>query len=320
MSRISRLISLARTWRPVWTADDTALGILDEQSGPFTTEAFRSALCATTAWRDASYAAVLEDGTRAAVPLAARVGVGMSMPLGYGIVAADRLLTNHESTTLIESARKASRLRRLIVRTIGGSGTFGMTSLIWLNEDSDPRSGYRQNARRNLRKAVANGVVVSATSDLSGFLSLYRPAAAKWGAAYPEALLADLLGRGAGRVYEVRAGAGLIGAAFALIAPTHWMYWLGAQNIAGRELHSGYVAVDALIFDAWKAGAECVNLGASAVGEGVASFKARLGASLVPMDEAVACGRVGAVEHRLHAGARSFSNGVRTLCQSGAAR
>jgi hypothetical protein len=86
-------------------------------------------------------------------------------------------------------------------------------------------------------------------------------------------------------------GEQVVSVAVALAGDTHWMYWLAAQSEQGRELETGYLAVEALFTAAVAAGVTSVNLGASgsdqAPLEGVRRFKHRLGGIDVPVYEAM---------------------------------
>src|SRR5437868_3814979 len=86
-----------------WRRDDSCLSLLDERGGPFSTDGFRGAVVATVdGWRDESVGAVLDDGTRAALPVLVRDRLADSVPpSGYGGVVASRPLAPEEEDALL---------------------------------------------------------------------------------------------------------------------------------------------------------------------------------------------------------------------------
>lgn len=292
---------------------DAGLALLDA-AGPFEHGHFRELLVKAEGWRDLSYAARLPDGTQAAVALLARRGIGVSVPWGYGAVRSTRPLDPGEADRFVQSARRHHGLVRVVVREIGAptlrpARTVATTHVVELHPEQSPRSGFSASIRTRLNKAEREGLIVGATSDAGAFLRLYAAASEGWGTErYPAAAIEALTVSGLARCYEVERDGEVISSACALVARDHWMYWLGASNDEGRRWSGGYFAVDALIADAWAAGASAVNLGASEIRgralPGVAKFKERFGGVPVPFTRASRS--VPGVEPLLRAGAPAW--------------
>jgi len=167
-----------------------------------------------------------------------------------------------------------------------GGRRIATTSLVPLARP--PRDGIAKRGRQSIRRAERSGCAVTATTDPRAFLQLHTDAAQGRPASYPRRLLQLLAERGELLFYDVTLQGEAVSSLAALTGGVHWMYWLAAQNERGREVEAGYVAVAALLDDAYAAGAAYVNLGASEGLPGVAAFKQRLGGLDVPVIQWVA--------------------------------
>lgn len=293
-----------------WVSHDAGLALLDA-AGPFEHRHFREVLVAAEGWRDLSYAACLPDGTQAALALLARRGVGVSVPWGYGAVRSTRPLDPGEVDRFVQSARRHHGLARVVVREVGlptvtPARTVATAHVLTLDPEKPPRSSFNGSTRYKINRARRAGLRVRPTADPSAFLGLYAAASENWGSErYPAAAIEALAVCGLARCYDVERDGEVVSSAYALVAQHHWMYWLGASSDEGRRWSGGYVAVAALIEDAWAAGAPAVNLGASEVDgralPGVAEFKQRFGGVRVPFSRASRA--VPGVEPLLRAGA-----------------
>ncbi len=302
-----------------WTADATAIDLLEHGSSPFNQRAYRTAFVAATPGAgDVSFGARLADGTRAAIALIRQGRAATSLPLGYGGPVSDRPLRAAEATSLLTAARAAADVRSLVAYELaigaaaslpdGGRRQIATTSIVRL--DGDPAAGLAKKARQSIRRAERAGAqppVVGA--DPATFLQLYVGAAGRRAITYPPALFGDLGAAGAARFYDVLIDGGPASSLAVLVGGDHWMYWAAAQNEAGRGAEAGYLAVASMLDDAWRAGAVAVNLGGSRSGgedlEGVAQFKRRLGGVEAPVFErrsaALTSRVVGGVRSRLRA-------------------
>lgn len=271
-----------------WTPDAGALGLLERAGNPFALRAYRQGfVVGYPKWRDASFGAVADDGTRAAVALLAIQRQAESVPLGYGGIVSDRPLEEVEARSFLEAARQAVGVRMLRVRSLPEVGVDGPGSRVMdtsVLTPTDVESGFHDQARRSLRKAETAGCEVR-PANVERFLALY--AHERRGEPYSEHMIRALGGSGLAHAYDVTLGGAPVAAILTLRGEGHWVYWLGTQIDAGREAAASYLALRAFLRDAQEAGVAKVNLGASVVGrevlEGVVRFKRSLGAEEVPL-------------------------------------
>lgn len=294
--------------RDAWTVSPAGKEVLDACAGPFETSGYRGALeIAKPEWADVTVAAMHEDGTRAFVPLMARGGRAVSMPYGYGGVHIARSVGDGELAALLDVIRAALRARRVELRSVpgvqpdvaGGGVAIGTTHVVHLAGQGSAQGLLSKRARQSMRRAQRAGAVCSVADGVDVFLRLYVEASARYAMRYPERLLRELAVRGVARAYDVTIDGEPVASALALIAPSHWMYWLAAQNERGRTTESGYLAAAALLEDAVASVAPAVNLGASAGLPGVAFFKERLGGVPAPILASVSATALGGTEERL---------------------
>lgn len=275
-----------------WSADASAVELLEHSGNPFDTRAYRRAFVgAYPSWRDATFGGVSGRGVRAAVALLAIEYQAESVPLGYGGVLCDGPLGEQEKLEFLEVAREAARVSLLRCRWVPGSPDavgrrFGTTAIVTSRADTDPVGSYNEQGRRSLRKAEASGATVSTGSDPEVFLGLYG--ASGKGTRYSASMLSELASAGLLTFTDVFLGAPVASAAV-LRGTGHRLYWLGAQSDAGREVAASYLALTAVLRDARDEGIPFVNLGGSEAGgnalEGVARFKRNLGGVEVPLLE-----------------------------------
>jgi Acetyltransferase (GNAT) domain len=277
--------------REMWVPDRSALSLLDTLGGPFSTSAFREAMVAVLPeWHDMSIGARDADGTLAAVSLLGRRrGAESVPPAGYGGVVASRPLEPAETLSFLEFVIREHRLRRCEVRTlqlIGESAVgqrFATASVIPVLKEEPPASRYARLARRSVSRATAAGATVHASEPFAAFWPAYAAASKGRAVHYPELLVRRLVEDGSARVHTVRLETEVVAALLTLVIGTHWMCWLAGQNNEGRSIAASYLAYDAVLADAWKAGIVAVNLGASVGGGG--EFKRHLGAMEMAMYE-----------------------------------
>ena len=275
-----------------WSADASAVELLEGSSNPFDTRAYRRAFVgAYPSWRDASFGGVSEQGARAAVALLAIEYKAESVPLGYGGVLCDGHLGEQEKFEFLEVARAATGVSLLRCRWAPGSQDavgqrFGTTAIVTLHAGIDPVGSFNEQGRRSLRRAEASGATVSTGSDPEVFLGLYG--ASGKGARYSPVMLSELANDGLLAFTDVHLGEPVASAAV-LLGTGHRLYWLGAQSDVGRTVAASYLALTAVLRDACDEGIPFVNLGGSeAEGntlEGVARFKRNLGGVEVPLLE-----------------------------------
>jgi len=278
-----------------WIPDPGALDLLLTPRGPFAAPACRNAVVqAGLGWRDLSVGGVLEDGTRAALPLLAAGRSGDSLPFGYGGIVATRKLSALETSTFLEMVARQGGLRVVSVRAIpplgaipahAGGTVIASTHLVPLDPMSEPARAFAPKAAQSIRRAIHAGCEVRVGADPRAALTLYRDAAAARRIRYPDVLVRLLAEAGVAFFYDVWIGTDPIATVVTLRNQDHWMYWIAAQNALGRKVEAGYLALSRMIQDAHAAGAQAVNLGASAGLPGVAMFKRRLGGIEVPVIE-----------------------------------
>jgi hypothetical protein len=275
----------------MWIPDTDALAVLDTHGSPFSTKAFRSAVVATSPGsHDVSFGARAPDGALAAVALIARRRSAESVPpSGYGGVVATRQLASAEIASFVDLASRELRMRRLWLRWLELDASsyvgrsIGKASVVRIELDEVPSSGYSRLAKRSLRRSKEAGASVTATSSADAFWPVYAHAARKWAMRYPEPLVRRLLQTGVARVHAVSVGGRIVASLLTLVNGSHWMCWLAGQTDEGRAIAASYRAYDALLDEAHAAGVAVVNLGVS-VGGGV-EFKQHLGAQEVEMRE-----------------------------------
>jgi hypothetical protein len=285
----------ARSWRI-----DPAAAELISAASPFDDPRFMAAVAdLAEGWSPHRLGAVAQDGTLAAITLARKQRVALSIPYGYGGIVAERSLAEAEVNAFLELAARQLGVRLVMSRYVPlpvpqraahvGGRVIGSTQIVTLREgefELEPRLAKK--ARQSIRRAQRAGVVVSAAQRPTGFLRLYTPASRRFEMTYPAQLIEALAAAGLGRAYDAVVDGEVVASAFALVGTPEWMYWLAAQSEPGRRLEAGYPVVATILADAQRSGARFVNLGASAGLPGVASFKRRLGGVDFPV-----------IEHRL---------------------
>jgi len=299
----------------MWTEEPKALELLDRLGGPYETSGFRQACAeAVAGMEDVSFAARAADGTGAAIALISSGRTASSVPFGYGGVRASRPLNRAELQGFLAATHAASRVWGLSVAFLGdgdcGPGKqFGTVHFVELGTPASERWGKKTS--QEIRRSVKLGCTCSTSDDPEPFLALYREASADWGVRYPEPLVRSAAERGIVRFYYIRDTVGeIVNATAALLAPTHWIYWFGAQNEAGRKFGASYLAVATMLGDAYEAGVDGVNLGASAGLPGVHWFKSRF----APVDRPICSLQVGS---RLAIRAAGLSGRARARLRSG---
>jgi hypothetical protein len=209
------------------------------------------------------------------------------MPYGYGGIVATRPLSLPEQQAFLEFARREARTSIVTARAVEGLGgrllgrDKAMTSVAVLAEP--PENQFAKKARQSIRRSLRAGATVTRSEDGARFLDLYEDASINWAMQYPSSLVTRLGWLGAARFYNVAIEGHVRSSIVALLGPSHWMYWLAAQDEVGRSHELGYLAVSEMLQDAYREGVGAVNLGASQGLPGVMAFKARLGGVPRPM-------------------------------------
>jgi GNAT acetyltransferase-like protein len=274
----------------VWTDDPSALELLQTAGGPFDGPAYRGVCAGVLAGaRDASYGAVAEDGTQAAIGLIGIGRVADSVPYGYGGVICTRPLDHQEVAEFLTRARASAAVWRLRARNVSPLGLTEIGRVVAttgiMNLNRPPEGSFSPTAVRSIRHAERAGGVVVRTDNPEPFLLLYEPVSKIWRASYPFDLVRGLARAGVARLHEVHIGGEPVSSMVVLVSGTHWMYWLGAQNDRGRRAKAGYLAMASILDDAYATGIPFVNLGGSTGLPGVAKFKQRFGAVDRPVFE-----------------------------------
>jgi hypothetical protein len=293
----------ARATTPEWVPHRSALHLLTESGRPFNHPRYRDACRdAFPHFEDRSFGAVASDGTQAAIALLAWRGgvrggvstgwVAESVPFGFGGVVATRPVSVTDTTAFLVAARRAARSRVLVARlspllTQGVTEAPGRhhdwTSMVRLVPHEDPESRYTARVRRSVRRALRAGAEVVRSTSADRFLPLYRLAASRRSFSYPDAFIRALARREALLFYEVFLDHEIVESKVALPGRDHWVYWLGAQNDAGRSVSAGFLSLSAMLRDAHRAGVRAIDLGGSAGLDGLETFKRGFGAEQVPV-------------------------------------
>lgn len=289
-----------------WIPDEASVALLDQSGEPFDHARYRRAWTDETDWRDVSFGARAGDGTQAAIALLSRRGAAHSLPLGYGGVVASRALGAGEVSSFLCAARRAARAHDLRALSVPidpplsqlhvGGNVVAWTSVVFL-DSSGPARFTRKGRLKISRAQSAGGSARPPSNDPEPFLRLYERAARDWHAQYPADVLRHLADTGLLTLYDVELDGNVASSMAAIRGERHWLYWLGAQNDAGRAAELGYLAAAALVQDAHAAGARAVNLGASTGLPGVALFKRRFGTVDVPVLEHRSAPTLGRVMH-----------------------
>jgi hypothetical protein len=303
-----------------WSSDPSALELLQD-GGPFNVPSFRQGLIAAyPSYRDVTVGAIADDGTRAAVAVLITGSAARSLPLAHGGVVASRWLTAWEMQRLLETVRRWSGARTMIVRSVPagdrdrvghvGGRIVGWTSVVLIGKGTDPERAYAFKARRSIRRAEAAGATVRASSDPSAFLGLYAPHSIEHEVRFPDALIQTMGEAGDLRCFDVWHEGAAVASAVAVVGPSWWEGWLLAQDDRGRAIDGNYLAVHALLQDASRQDVPAVDLGVSPGLPGVAHFKRRFGAIQLPVVE----DRAGRDVRRIAAGAaRRIRKRIRRL-------
>jgi Acetyltransferase (GNAT) domain len=288
----------------IWSQDAQALALLTASGRAVDRPGYRAACQeAFPHLEDHSFGAVLADGTRAAISLLAGdsrprlhgmvvTRVAESLPCLRGGIVASRPLSGEETASFLSAARFAARSRHLFasvlplvegrVRETPGIH-IGWAHVVRLVPGRDPGAFFNATARRHLRQAERAGAEVMASETAKGFLPLYRGAANRLWYTRPDVLIQAVARHGVARFYDVHLHGEAVASCAVLPGQSYWVYWLAAQNEAGRRVHAGYPAVAAVLDDAHRAGARAVDLGSSLGIPGLADFKRRFGAEDVPI-------------------------------------
>jgi len=270
-----------------WTADESALGLLDRHGGPYESASYRRACAeAVPRLRDRSFGGRAADGATAAVALMISGRQASSMPYGYGGVHASRPLAPEERFLFLSTARRAAGAWSLRAIFLGDAGdrSDAVGSTRFVDVRRPPAQQWDSTAVHKLRRLQRRGCTCSASPDPGEFLPVHRVESAHWGVRYPESLVHAAAKHGIARFYSVRDSSGtVVSVLAALLSPTHWVYWFGAQTDAGRTLSGSYLSMATMLEDAHRAGVAGVNLGASAGLPGVHAFKSRWGGRELPV-------------------------------------
>lgn len=281
------------TAAPRWDPEEGALDLLESLGGPFDGREYRQTVTTTLAgWRDASFAASLPDGRRAAIALLADDRHAESLPPeAYGGVVATAPLSPTETASFLRLARRRARVPVLDARGVllddGSQGAaarrIAIASVVRIQAEQPPEAGFSRLTRRSVKKATQAGAVVTRARDAERFLPLYEHASAEWATRYPHELIRALGSKGLAAFHEVALEGSVVASLMTITGGSHWMCWLAAQNEAGRAVAASYLAYQAVFAEARAEGVPAVNLGASAPGSGGMEFKKRLGAVEVPI-------------------------------------
>jgi hypothetical protein len=282
-----------------WHSNYGALQLLEERGGPFLPQTVRSSFVnAYAGWSDVSLGAQMDDGTVAAVGLIGSGGRVESMPFSYGGVVASRRLLAHEVESLLEFARRSAKAQSLFCSAIpvgaddatrhDGGVVAGWSQAVYLPKGHPPRTRWAYKARRAIRTALDAGAFARVDSEPVHFLRLYRPAAESHLYRFPDRLIEALAATGSLSFYEVLLEGAVVSSVAALRGKSHWIAWLAAQDDLGRKISGNYLAVSALLEDAYSRGVHAVNLGISTGMPTVEHFKHRFDAVEVPVIRHVA--------------------------------
>ncbi len=277
-----------------WVTDPAALELLEVEGGPFESALYRRLwIESLPRWRDVSYGARAPDGTLAAIALLSDADVADSVPGNYGGVIASRPLGAPEMRSFLHAALGSSGARSLVVKTVpvrptertahSGGQALAWTSVIYMSREESlvPRWAYK--VRRAIRLARSASASVAITDDPEAFIRLYEATASAHLFRYPSSLLRGLAQSGLARCYDVCIGEDVVSSVFVMTSTNHWMALLAAQDERGRSVQGNYLAVATMLEDAQRRGVRAVNLGISYDMPGVAHFKQRFDAVLVPM-------------------------------------